>query len=202
MNFGFTPIAELHEQGKKAIAYCKKKGYTIKDFNIIYFEGLNTDLVTKNNDALDEWNDVRAVITSDGQVLMACSATCEPGRFYTDNPLNSNGAARLALGEHKDAWCFGYHHDQWALVQCGNVKIYRDKNQDGFRTGDAVFVGSSYGINQHTTKNPTTLIGKWSAGCCVGKFPETHKEFMRMCKASGLGLFSAILIDGSDFILG
>lgn len=199
MNFGFTPIEELRAQGLKTLAYCKAKGYPLQDFNIIYFEGLNTDLKTVNSDRLNEWNDVRAIITSSGDVLMACEATSEPGARYTYAPLNSRGAARIAIGYHKNAWSFGDHKGQDALVQSGPIKVCRDFNQDGSRQGDKVTVESDMGLNQHTTRGNPSEVGPWSAGCLVGRYSSTHETFMKMCRASGLSNFSTIVIDGSDF---
>lgn len=200
MNFGFTPIANLKAQGLKTLEYCKAKGYTISDFNIIYFEGLNTDLRTLNSDQLDQWNDVRSVITGTGEVLMNAEATTEPGAKYTYNPLNSRGAARLAIGEHKAGWGFGDHKGQDALVQIAALKIYRDKNEDGKRTGDLLTAEDGCGINQHTTKGSPSNVGGWSAGCLVGRYSATHASFMEMCRASKLKRFNTIIIDGSDLV--
>lgn len=199
-NFGAQRLNELKPLGQRAIAYCKAKGYDIEDFNIIYFEGLTAETTQLNNDALDFWNDTRAVINSEGDVFLFCEATTEPGRYYTINPLNKNGAARIAIGEHKNCWCFGDHKGQDALVQCGPIKVFRDLNKDGFRVGDKVFTGSDYGLNQHTTDGgSSSSIGRWSAGCLVGRYPGSHKIFMQLCRASGKKLFSAIIIDASDF---
>jgi hypothetical protein len=199
MNFGFNPINELKSKGLKLLAYLEAEGIEIEDFNIVYFEGLNTDLETVNADRLDEWNDVRAVITRTGDVLMAAVATTEPGRHYTVKPMNANGAARIAFGLHEDCWAFGDHFGQDALVQVGMVKVHRDLNQDGFRTGDKIFVGDNFGLNQHTTSNAPEMVGRWSAGCLVGRFLSTHKSFMAMCRASKKKRFSAIIVDGTKF---
>jgi hypothetical protein len=197
-NFGFPPLVRLEPQGKKIIEYCKAQGFTIEDFNIIYIEGGNTDLKTKNADLLDEWNDVRCVITGDGLVLMSAQATTEPGAKYTFSPMDPRGAARLALGEHKDCWTFGNHNGQDALVQAAPIKIYRDKNKDGLRTGDLLTVEANRGLNQHTTgRILPDKVGGWSAGCLVGRYTKTHARFMAMCRASKKRVFSTIILDAS-----
>lgn len=195
----FPTIKELKPQGLKTIEYMKSKQYKIRALNIVYFEGIDPDLVTVNNDRIDYWNDVRTVISNTGDVLMACTATSEPGWYYRLNRLNANGAAQLAFGQYLDAWCIGDHKGQDALVQCGKLKIYRDNNEDGSRMGDSVYTGDGYGLNQHTTYNAPDLVGKYSGGCLVGKYPSTHAKFMKIVRSMGLKTFDTTLIDGSDF---
>lgn len=205
---GFPILTELAPQGAKAIAYMRSKGYKVRALNIILLEGINTDLKTLNDDKIDFFNDVRAIVSDDGEVLMSCSATTEPGWYYRQNPMNVNGAAQVAFGQYLDSHCLGMHFKQRALVQCGNLKIFRDKNQDGSRAGDASYVGSEYGINLHTTGNSANAqapdrVGKWSAGCNVGQYPKTHYEtFLPICKAMGLKTFDTTWVDGSEFVLG
>jgi hypothetical protein len=197
----FETIVELKSRGQKAIQYMRANDYKVRALNIVYFEGLNTNLVTVNDDKIDLWNDVRSVISDDGDVLMCCSSTSEPGWYYRRKPLNPNGAAQLAFGQHLEGWQIGDHKGQDALVQCGNLKIYRDKNADGSRKGDAVFVGNNFGLNQHTTSRDPQYVGQWSAGCLVGRYPSTHAKFMQICRAMGLETFDSTLIDGSDFVI-
>jgi hypothetical protein len=204
----FPILSELNAQGKKVIAYMKSKQYKVRALNIVYFEGLDADdMMTVNDDVLDHWNDVRAVIRDNGDVLMSCTATTEPGRFYRlkENRLNPQGAAQLAFGQYLNAWEIGDHKGQTALVQCANLKVFRDINQDGIRTGDPVDVGDDFGINQHTTSrfssddNVPDIVDRWSAGCLVGKYPSTHAKFMTICESMGLETFDTTLIAASDF---
>lgn len=197
---GFDTLPELKAQGKKAIAYMQEKGFKIRALNIVYFEGINTDLETVNSDEIDLWNDVRAIISNTGDVFLSCAATTEPGWYYRNNPLNPEGAAQLAFGQYLDCWQIGDHRGQDALVQCGNLKVFRDKNKDGSRRGDAIYVGNDFGLNQHTTNNAPEKVDRWSAGCLVGKYSVTHNsKFMPICRAMGLDTFDSTLIDGSDF---
>jgi hypothetical protein len=196
----FATLPELKPYGVKAISFMKAYGYKVRALNIIYFEGINTDLDTVNSDRIDGWNDVRSIISNTGDVLLACAATTEPGWYYRYNPMNDGGAAQLAFGQHLDAWQIGKHYNQDALVQCGSLKVFRDKNADGSRKGDAIEVGCDFGLNQHTTNNAPDNVGRWSAGCLVGKYPSTHNEkFMPICRAMGLETFDSTLIDGSVF---
>jgi hypothetical protein len=198
----FATLPELKLQGQKAIAYMKVRNYKIRALNIIYFEGIDCDLQTVNSDRIDGWNDVRAIISNTGDVLLCCSATTEPGWYYRNNPMNDGGAAQLAFGQYLDAWRIGDHHGQDALVQSSILKVFRDKNEDGSRKGDAVDIGDDFGLNQHTTSNSPDNVGRWSAGCLVGKYPETHNDkFMPICRAMGLDTFDSTLIDGSLFAM-
>jgi hypothetical protein len=205
----FPILTELNTQGKKAIAYMKAEKYKIRALNIVYFEGLDADdMKTVNNDRIDYWNDIRAIISDAGDVFMSATATTEPGWYYrtVENRLNPNGAAQLAFGQYLDAWKIGPHKKQpKALVQIANLKVFRDRNGDGTRTGDPIDIGDDFGINQHTTSNFKTdddvpgMIGGWSAGCLVGKYPSTHAKFITICESMGLSTFDTTLIDGSKF---
>jgi hypothetical protein len=196
----FATIPGLKVQGQKTIKYMIAKGYKVRALNIVYFEGIDPDLTRVNPDTIDQWNDVRSIVSNTGDVLLASIATTEPGWYYRLNPMNAGGAAQLAFGQYLDAWCIGDHHGQDALVQCGNLKVFRDKNEDGSRKGDALDVGSDFGLNQHTTSNAPDAVGRWSAGCLVGKYPDTHNnKFMSIIRSMGLKTFDTTLVDGSEF---
>jgi hypothetical protein len=198
---GFATLPELKLQGQKTIAYMKAMGYKVRALNIVYIEGINCDLQTLNSDEIDLWNDVRAIVSNTGDVLMCCAATTEPGWYYREHPMNPGGAAQLAFGQHLDAWQIGDHRGQDALIQCGLLKVFRDKNEDGSRKGDAIDIGAEFGLDQHTTSNAPHEVGRWSAGCLVGKYPQTHNDkFMPICLAMGLDTFDSTLIDGSVFV--
>ena len=203
----FLPIKDMDNVGKKAIRYLKSKGYKVSDKNIIYFGGLNTDLETANQNLINYWNDVRTVVTADGDVLVSCSATIDAGWFYRNNPMNPNGCAQIAYGQYLQAWEFGMHHQQQALIQCGIINVYRDFNKDGSRNGDKLYSGDDFSINQHTTSNyanadyiPST-IDRWSAGCCVGQYSITHyNTFLPVCRTFGVTKFDTTIVDGKDFL--
>ncbi|MCC7507059.1 MAG: hypothetical protein IT259_17260, partial [Saprospiraceae bacterium] len=164
---------------KRLLRYMGQQGYWIARspnmYNIVYVEGMNED-GSLNEDRFNEWNDRRMVIQiGPGGVpalLVNDQATTEPGLFYTKNPLNPQGAARIAFGQYK-AWVDGLHQGwQPALVQRENLKVHRDLNQDGKRSAnDPIDIGKTFGINQHSTSPNKTpdLVGPYSAGCLVGR---------------------------------
>ncbi|MFB2895219.1 hypothetical protein ACE1CI_20110 [Aerosakkonemataceae cyanobacterium BLCC-F50] len=174
---------------QRIIKYMTDKDYRIStepgQVNIVYIEGVNPD-GTINADRLDEWNDLRIVITfqfGNPVIVGKYIATTEPGRKYTMQPMNRNGAARIQFGQYK-AWRVGTHggsQPHEALVQVTPVSVCRDLNKDGVRTGDKVHTGL-FGINQHWGYDMKN-VGAASAGCLVGQSRESHRQFMGWVKA-------------------
>ena len=157
------------------------------EINIVYVEGLSPD-GTPNRNEPNRFNDLRLILRFVGgrpEIVRSWEATTEPGRYYTDHPLNTQGAARIALGQHLGAWQVGVHRESHeALVQTGAaLTVCRDTNRDFKRDGDVRDTGF-FGINQHWGYDaPTDDIGKASAGCLVGRTTEGHREFMDLVKS-------------------
>lgn len=157
------------------------------ELNIVYVEGMNTD-GSLNTDKPNHFNDLRMVIGFKDEVPIVLGkwlATTEPGFHYTDNPMNPNGAARIAFGQYK-SWQVGIHgisEPHEALVQVDYVKVHRDYNRDMIRTGDRIDDGL-FGINQHHGYNhPENDIHTASAGCLVGRTRSGHNRFMELIKS-------------------
>ena len=199
----------------KIVAYMKLKGYQIYTTdgkrNIVYVEGMNVD-GTLNDDSPDVWNDIRCVFEyRDGnpEMLGVWGATTEPGRYYTENPLNPDGCARIQFGQYK-AWQVGSHgtsQPHEALVQCDNITVCRDLNEDYSRKGDQLYTGDHFGVNQHWGgDSPIEAIGRWSAGCLVGRTRDGHREFMKIVKEDPDYLrnrayaFATTVIAGDDLV--
>lgn len=183
----------------KILDYCQDMGYPIKDdFNIIYIEGFSNN-GRLNSDDPNQFNDCRCIFNSK-QCLDVWEATTEPGYYYTDRPLNPNGAFRIAFGYHPEAWVIdlhGYNDTHEALVQIAEINGYRDYNRDMMRTDDPEVVGC-FGINQHWGYDlPYEDISTASAGCLVGRTRKGHREFMDYCRKSGRKHFSTIVLPGN-----
>lgn len=196
------------EQGKKLIRYMKSKQWRIRAINIVYLEDANADTWEPVQGKLNEWDDVRILIRDSGEILMSAEATCEPGAPYTYNPMNPKGAFRIECDtQFLEAWRFGYHHNQAALVQCANITGFRDANKDGIRTGDLKVVGPDFAVNQHTTGDDADTavpdkIGKWSAGCLVGRYASTHyNKFLPILRGSGHTRFDTAIVPGDKFAI-
>lgn len=173
-------IIKYYEQKKYWIA----RGVNV--FNIVYVEGMYPD-GTLNSDRLDEWNDTRAMFQVEfngtARLVDAWEATTEPGAYYTYHRMSPGGAARIKFGQYW-AWSVGLHGSRSpyeALIQCADAEFYRDDNEDGNRTGDAITEGN-IGVNQHHGYSMPE-VGKNSAGCLVGKTITGHKQFMTYNKS-------------------
>ena len=163
-----------------------KNGYRVDEgpdeINIVYVEGMDPD-GTANGNEPNRFNDLRCVIrvTRAGAEMLGCwKATTEPGRFYVEHPINSHGAARIELGQHR-AWQVGMHRGHHAaLVQTGGpVTVCRDFNKDNKRDGDVEDLGY-FGINQHAGYGVRDAVEKASAGCLVVPTMEEQAAFMRL----------------------
>lgn len=195
----------------RVVKYMQSKGYFVamgdRMYNIVYIEGINDD-ATVNADTPNQWNDLRTIIeiTEAGipRFMGMWNATTEPGAKYTNNPLNPGGAFRIKFGQYK-AWQVGVHKDHEALVQCGDIEGWRDKNKDFQRTGDKLVKGSDFGVNQHWGYDMATIEGA-SAGCLVGRTRTGHREFMTLVKrdrryqVSSSYTFMATIIAGDDLV--
>jgi peptidoglycan hydrolase-like protein with peptidoglycan-binding domain len=186
-------------------------GMEAGEYNIVYLEGMNAD-GTENRDSPNEFNDRRLVIEIvEGipTIVGNWEATTEPGSYYTYNPMNASGAARIKFGQYK-AWQVGTHGNSdphEALVQVGPVSVHRDFNQDFSRVGDFVDTGNHFGINQHYGYDyPRNDIYTASAGCLVGRTRQGHREFMQLIKqdrryrTNPSYIFTTTIISGDELL--
>lgn len=167
-------------------AFMLSRGYLLSrdpdTTNIVYVEGVEYD-GTPNKDEPNLFNDRRLVMYyKDGwRFSHNAQATTEPGTYYTMNPLNPQGCARIAFGQYV-AWQHGIHNgSQIALVQVADIEVHRDLNKDGKRSANDPREWGMFNINQHTTNfsgAPPTTIGKWSAGCLVGRRRQEHLIYL------------------------
>jgi hypothetical protein len=173
--------------------------------NIVYLEGVNPD-GRLNDDRPDVFNDLRMlirVVNGKPVAQRVWEGTTEPGRYWTVNPMNPGGAARIAFGQYY-AWRVGIHNGSHeALRQVEPVTVHRDLNKDYKRTGDRTDTGVFF-INQHWGYDmPVSSLGTSSAGCLVGRTKSGHRDFMRLVKAdaraeaSGGYKFTTTIMDAS-----
>ena len=175
------------------------------EVNICYLEGANAD-GRPNNDAPNEWNDRRiiwrlraGIPTIEGN----WQASCEPGWWYTLNPMNPEGCARIKNPAQFKAWRIGVHggaKPHPALVQVAAVEIYRDRNKDMERMGDRLDQGL-FGINQHWGYG-MQFVDRASAGCMVAPDWSGHLEFIAFCKSDRRYKLNAAYTFSTAFIPG
>jgi len=165
-----------------------REGYSLfknpGEVNIIYIEGMNTD-GTGNDNAPNKFNDCRLVMVyQDAKPVIVglWDGTTEPGKYWTEHPMNPGGAARIKFGQYK-AWVVGFYHGYEAMIQSSNVTVYRDKLKNYKRIPGTEDTGM-FGIFQHNGYDLSkTDLGRSSAGCLVGRTKAGHQEFMKICKS-------------------
>ncbi len=187
---GVPESKETLTPAEKIIDYMKSKNYKVftgeNQSNIVCLEAINPNFKLNNNTP-NVFNDLRLIIQfRNGRPVIVSNevATVSPGKYYTYNPMNPNGAAYVIYGQHT-VWRMGFHNykkDHPALVQVSSIKVTRDKNKDFSRTGDKEYVGL-FGINlHHSFGQPVNNIGKASAGCIVGQNISNHFKFIEILK--------------------
>ena len=188
-----------------------ERGYYVArnpgEINIVYLEGVNLD-GRLNDDAPNQFNDLRLVIScvDTPRIIGKWEATTEPGTYYTQNPVNPGGAARIKFGQYK-AWKVDTHWSRTephaALVQAKKILVYRDRNKDMLRTGDKLHSDASFVNQHHGFDYPRKNIAFASAGCLVGRTRSGHFEFMNLVKrdsryrANKNYLFYTAIMDGA-----
>ncbi|TSE06958.1 hypothetical protein [Aquimarina algiphila] len=114
-------------------------------------------------------------------------ATTDPGQYWLENPMHSQGTAFLKKGQYIDSHSIGLHRGVYkALVQRNEVSVIRDYERKGlfkwFESG--VQDTGKFGINIHRARKQgtTKVIDDFSAGCLVFANAEDFKRFMNIAK--------------------
>ena len=182
------------------------------EINIVYFRGLDRN-GTWNGNAPFVFNDRRTIITvsknKDGFFVPDFKgnwlATCDPGEYYWENPMNDNGCADIKAWQYQ-SWSVGDHNGQNALVQSDTITVLRGAN----RVPDT---GNDFSVDQHSVakgedNSSGDEVGPWSAGCMVGASRTEHdEEFMPLVQsdprekaAAGKYKHWTAVINGNDFL--
>lgn len=214
-------IVSREEHDKSVLAerivnYMFKKNYFVdtnpENGNIVYVSGMHDMFAFRQENKVDEWDDMRLIVkfNHDGVPMIDFwqAASCEPGTISRKSAAAKKlgGVATVMPGQYK-AWKMGFHKhdfDHPALIQCADVVIWRDANQNEI-FDDMVFKGI-YGINQHSTKPGFSgpKVGVWSAGCLVGKDFAQHLQFIaklkdwKVCKDDSDHVFTTTIIPGKS----
>lgn len=168
--------------------------------NVMGLRGMQDGELNKNQK--DRYNDSLVVVWADekGQKhVHEYKGSVDPGSYAGGNP---KGDANLMDGQYN--YQRGIHHGastgaHEALVQNGNVRVWRDKDKDGHRDKGEIDEQGYFGINIHAGGSGKN-VGHNSEGCQVisgGYNGEQWKDFMKQMKADPDGKFKYTLIDGT-----
>ena len=154
-------------------------------------------LRTKGSDS-NKFDDRICVVYKDenGWVTRTWEATCDPGLYWREKPMNVAGTAIMCEGQYRGAYKIGKHRGKYdALVQTGGrVTVWRDSNRyEKLDHGDPS--DGYFGINIHKAGRESENVDKWSAGCQVFANESDFKEFMSICKKQQWPTFSYTLIE-------
>ena len=188
----------VKSKGYKWFEDSNNKGY---DVNIVGVRNSET-----NNEVTNRFDDCLTIsYKSDGEWKFRCwKATTDPGQYWMEHPMNSNGCAILVPGQYRGSHKVGNHFKYEALRQKKAVKVYRDNDKDDvYDLDEGTIMEGVFGINIHRS-NPYTesyYVNKWSAGCQVFKKVEDFNDFMEICnKAKDIwgNSFSYTLLESKD----
>lgn len=165
----------------------------IIDSNYTYFNKGNYNLniigvrCNINNKVTNTFDDILTIsYKSDNEwVYKEYPITTDPGVKSLKQLVNINGCAILVPGQYKGCFMVGLHKGYTALVQRGNVKVYRDKNKDEYYDLNPNTIDTGlFGINIHKSGKESFIVDNWSAGCQVFKREKDFKEFMSIVEKS------------------
>lgn len=192
---------------KKIIKSVKDKGYQV------YEQPYKLNIVgIRNGNPLnqDKFDDVIAYFYYDdkGKLIgKVATATTDPSTYFLKQPMNERGAAILKGGQYINSHSIGSHRGKYtALVQRGNLTVFRDNDRDGYTNFNNKVQTGLYGINIHRStrgKNNVAIIGEDSAGCQVFQNESDFNDMMAMAQKSSQkngNKFTYTLLDEKDYI--
>ena len=133
--------------------------------------------------------------------------TTDPGKYWLEHPMNSDGCAILCEGQYKSVYKISKHRGKYnALCQRnGKVIVYRDDDKDTKHDLDPETEQSGYfGINIHKSNPYVKYVDKYSAGCQVFRLDNHFDRMMLLAFKSAEiygNSFTYTLLDKSDFAL-
>lgn len=133
------------------------------------------------------FNDCLAVAYNiNGQpVCHTFACTTDPGTYWRKNPANVKGTAIVKPGQYPALWALGKHQGKYkALVQAGDVTVYRDNDGNGEINTAGVTDTGLFGINGHKAGKQSRRVGQWSAGCQVLANECDFNLLMALCEKS------------------
>lgn len=175
------------------------KSYTDKQLlekakNLKSFKGFPNDYwILGVQSSEDEYNtpDDKFYIFKGEDFIMVTSGTTNSGAYGMKyfRKWNKKGVFVIKTNEwYYDLWANGLHKRKMkALVQVGNIKGYRDNNENKKIEEIGEVVEGKFGINFHTMSYKfkvfiKMLIGAWSVGCQVCNIGEDYYKILNYVK--------------------
>ncbi|WP_061236276.1 hypothetical protein [Leptospira santarosai] len=154
-------------------------------------------LFIRTGNTFNKYDDLLCLVR--GDELKCFQGTVDPGRKYTETPMNPNGCAHLLNGLH---WFRrGLHKGLPAFNQATPVRIWRDRNRNN-ENDDGFEEEGFFGIDIHYGSGRQNKIDGWSAGCIntLGDHnSESWNDFRDTLYGSKqpdwFGLYPAIIMD-------
>jgi hypothetical protein len=145
------------------------------DLNLVvvrrHLHGLPDDLTVSYQSEKGSW------------ITESFPCTTTPSTKFLVNPVNPAGSAILVAGQYQGAYTRGKHRGRKAIVQVGEVTVYRDDNRDTIANEDASSIQTGFfGINIHDDRGG-------SAGCILAPQCVINRlrELFRLQENEGLG---------------
>ena len=154
-----------------------KKNYVLK--NGIYC--VNVFGIRANTQATNTFDDIVGILRmnhGNQWEALLCDATTDPGLYYLEHPMNVKGTAILMPGQYVGSHKTGLHKGDEALIQCGTLRIWRDRNKDDIYDYTNPQDSNRDGIDIHHAGANSTIVGNWSAACQVIARRTEFDDFM------------------------
>jgi hypothetical protein len=222
LSIGSPPALKPDTTLEKRIidAYTKNDWYIARGanaINILFLRNVDREF-NSIPPKIDSWNDACILWNAEINGIIRViepyfSITIDPGKYYTDRPLNINGAARIADGQYK-AWTRGLHGSgrtaHMGFRQDSPINVLRDVDKDGKVSSKDFLNSGVFYCNWHTTgkrsqKIFSANVGKWSAGCTVWQYTSQFDDFTDKLlqdyrfKISPAYTYIGAYLDGKDF---
>ncbi len=179
----------------------KQKGYVFLTGN----HNINLIGIRNSDNITNEFDDILIVVievNGGTRIKNFDNFTTDPGNFYVkEKLLNPNGCAIVKPGQYQGLFSIGKHKNDYpALVQVGEIIVFRDANKDELISKGLEDKGN-FGINLHHAFDSVN-VDKYSAGCQVLKSKEDLDYILSLCKLSAKtygNKFTYTLLERKDF---
>lgn len=187
--FNFSASPEIQE------SYQNNPEYLMKE--LFYSYGGRWKLVNilglRNSSDPGKWNDLIIVFVQ-GKIRSYIS-TVDPSKYFTLNPLVSEGCANLPYGYYENLWHYGIHKGYMAFVHHGKkIRVWRDKNQNFKEDDSESYFYKTAGCNFHHGHSTRGDVGVHSALCQVIRDKKEFFDLYDKSKETGQTDFDYLLL--------